>query len=45
MFLECFPSFAERQKPTANGLNKPMQNVSYALLETAIEKGCGKRCS
>ena len=45
MFLECFPSVAERQKPKANGLNKPKQNVLYALLETAIERGSGKRCS
>ena len=48
MSLECFTSVVERQKPMANRLNKPKQNVSYVrhtLLETTIERSFGKQCS
>ena len=46
MSLECFASVVERQKPTANGFNKPKQKISCQVrsFETAIERGCGKRC-
>ena len=49
--LECVVSIVQRQKLTANDLNKPnrpKQKVWYlrwAILETAIERGCGKWCS
>ena len=48
MSPECFISAVERQKLTENGLNKPMQKISYvryALLEIVIERDCGRRCS
>ena len=48
MSLECVVSIAQRQKLTANGFNKPKQKVlciKQAILEAAIERGCGKRCS
>ena len=43
----CF-SVLYRKKLTANGLSKPKQkvwDVRQTILETAIEKDCGKRCS
>ena len=48
MSLECIVSVVQRQKLTANGPNKPKEKVWYvrqAILETVIEKDCGKRCS
>ena len=42
MSLECVASVAQRQKPTENGFSKPKQK---AILEAAIESGCGKPCS
>ena len=39
MSLECFASVVERQKPTANGFNKPKQKnsyVRYALLKQPL---------
>ena len=48
MSLECVASVLQRQKLMANGLNKPKQKVwyvRYAILETVIERGCGKRSS
>ena len=48
MSLECDVSVVQGQKLMANGLNKPKQKVwyvRYAILETVIERGCGKRSS